>query len=147
MDKKEFLQKFRTALSGQVPAYIIEENVRYYDEYIETQKRQGKSEEEVLAELGNPRLLAKTVITTNKNAGKEQESTGSIYEKQQYEEHRKSGGFLKWFIGLPSWLRTIVTVFVLIGIFFLVAHIIGLVLPFILLIVIIVYIQRMFRRR
>ena len=37
MDKKEFLQKFRAALSGQVPAYIIEENVRYYDEYIETQ--------------------------------------------------------------------------------------------------------------
>jgi len=152
MNKQEFLKIFRTALSGQVPAYIIEENVRYYDEYIEMQIRQGKREQDVLSELGDPRLLAKTVITTNKSAETAQESTrqtyeGSGYEGQAYNASHKSGGFLEWFFKLPSWLRSILTVIVLVGVFFLLAKIVGLILPFVLLFAIVVYIVKMFKGR
>ena len=34
----------------------------YYEEYILTESHKGKTEAEVIAELGNPRLLAKSII-------------------------------------------------------------------------------------
>ena len=68
MSQNEFLSTMRSALSGKVPANIIEENIRYYEDYIGTQMRQGKTEAEVLDALGDPRLLARTIIEANKHA-------------------------------------------------------------------------------
>ncbi len=34
MDKNGFLEKLAMSLAGQVPRAVIEENIRYYDEYI-----------------------------------------------------------------------------------------------------------------
>ena len=33
MDKNGFLEKLAVSLAGQVPRAVIEENVRYYDDY------------------------------------------------------------------------------------------------------------------
>ena len=60
-EKEDFLRQIRISLSGKVSPEIIEESVRYYDDYIMMQVRKGQSEEEVLASLGDPRLLAKSI--------------------------------------------------------------------------------------
>ena len=65
MTKQEFLEKLRLALTGNVPGSVVSENLQYYEDYINTEIRKGKSEEEVLAALGDPRLIARTIITTN----------------------------------------------------------------------------------
>ena len=65
MSKQEFLDKLRAALSGNVPAKLVEENVAYYSDYINAQIRVGRSEESVLQSLGEPRLIAKSIITAN----------------------------------------------------------------------------------
>lgn len=65
MTKQEFLEKLRLALNGKVPGNIVTENLQYYEDYINTEVRKGKSEEEVLASLGDPRLIARTIVTAN----------------------------------------------------------------------------------
>ena len=69
MTKQEFLSQLRNALGSRVDSYIVNENVSYYEEYIATQVRAGKSEETVIEELGNPRLLARSIADANKRAG------------------------------------------------------------------------------
>lgn len=63
MNKIEFLDNLRAALSSELPANEIESNLQFYNEYITTNMSK-KSEEEILQELGDPRLIAKTLIET-----------------------------------------------------------------------------------
>lgn len=65
MNKQEFVNKLRMTLSGRVSAGQVEESVAYYEEYINTQVRMGRSESSVLSGLGDPRLIAKSIITAN----------------------------------------------------------------------------------
>ena len=67
MSKQEFIEKMRIALSGQIPAGLIEENLQYYEEYINSQIRLGQEESTVMQSLGDPRLIAKSIITANKD--------------------------------------------------------------------------------
>ncbi len=68
MRKEEFLQLLRQALMGDVPPGVLEENVRYYDSYITEEVRKGRTEEEVIAEIGDPRLIARTIEDTTEGA-------------------------------------------------------------------------------
>ena len=92
MTKQEFLEKLRLALNGKVPANVITENIRYYEDYINTEIRKGRSEEEVLAALGDPRLIARTIITTSAqadNAGAgEYREYGRTARSQEHERRR-----------------------------------------------------------
>lgn len=62
MNELEFIRLLKETLDGQVPPSVIRENVRYYEEYISEQKRNGRSVSEVLEELGDPRLIARTIV-------------------------------------------------------------------------------------
>lgn len=66
MSKEEFITELRESLYTEIPSIEIENNVRYYNEYIDDQIRSGKTMEEVMAELGDPRLIARTIIETSK---------------------------------------------------------------------------------
>ena len=63
MEKKEFLDILRESLAGNVPASEVEENIRYYKDYIENE---AESEEEALKQLGDPHLIARTIIDSFK---------------------------------------------------------------------------------
>ena len=62
MNKKEFLQALRGELINSVSGQIIEEQLRFYSEYIDTEVGKGRGEEEVVAELSAPNLLARSII-------------------------------------------------------------------------------------
>lgn len=64
MTKREFLEELKDALSEQLPQNEVAEHVSYYMNYIEEQKRSGSSEDEVLDMLGDPRLIARTILDT-----------------------------------------------------------------------------------
>ncbi len=89
MNKREFLDILRQALEGEVSPDIIEQNIRYYDEYISTHSSNG--EEAVLNELGNPRLIAKTIIESERFA-KEKGKTvyGQGYSGDRYYSNTES---------------------------------------------------------
>lgn len=81
MNKEEFIEKLQRALAGGLNSGLVAENVRYYQDYIDTEMRKGRGEEEVLAQLGDPRLLAKSIIEANKHAG-ENYGTNREYDEE-----------------------------------------------------------------
>ena len=62
MTKKEFLEQIEDDLAGEVPNSVVYDNKQYYSKYIDAELWKGREEKEIFEELGNPRLLAKTVI-------------------------------------------------------------------------------------
>ena len=65
MTKQEFLDKLRISLNGKIAAGEVEEHIRYYEDYINVELRKGSSEEDVMATLGDPRLIARTIVETS----------------------------------------------------------------------------------
>jgi len=59
-----FLDELIKNLKGNIPDSYVKSNVDYYREYILEEKRKGRSEKEILAQLGEPRLIAKNIIDT-----------------------------------------------------------------------------------
>lgn len=78
MTKTEFKDGLRTALTGELPDAEIENNIRFYDDYIRT-KSVGNNEEDIVGQLGEPRLIAKTIIDTY------QITHGPIYNGSKHE--------------------------------------------------------------
>lgn len=62
MTREQFLQDLRIALQGKIPQAQVNGQLRYYESYIIEESRKGRTEEQVIEELGNPRLIAKTII-------------------------------------------------------------------------------------
>ncbi len=58
MTRFEFTIKLRKALSGRVNHVIVNDNVAYYENYIDAEMKKGRKEKEILEELGDPRLIA-----------------------------------------------------------------------------------------
>ncbi len=77
MSKREFLEKLKAALMTRVSAQAVADNINYYEDYINTQVRMGKSEKEVVQTLGDPWILAKSI-------GDAAERQGSSERKEEY---------------------------------------------------------------
>lgn len=154
MDRNEFVSTLRAVLSGEVPASIVEDNVRYYDSYISQEIAGGKSEQEVLESLGDPRLIAKTIIDTN-GQQESREDYGSTYTQREAEkgfhaEFNDNGGVdLKYRrLNLNTWygrlLIFIIVIVVMTVIFTIVGGILSWLLPILLPVLLIVWLLRLF---
>jgi len=63
MSKDEFLLRLEEALGDEIPKQDIDGHIKYYREYLSSTS-DGKSEDDKVQELGDPRLIAKTIIAT-----------------------------------------------------------------------------------
>lgn len=90
MNRIEFMEKLQRALAGGLNSGQVTENVRYYQEYIDTEIRKGRSESEVLTALGDPRLLAKSIIEANKRAGRSG-GTNQNYDEEIADDNAAQG--------------------------------------------------------
>lgn len=141
MDRQEFLKVLRQTLAGEVSAETVNENLNYYNDYIVTEMRKGRSESEVLQSLGDPRLIAKTIIDTH-GTGNSQASY--VYDEPGTEEvyEERSGRMFR----LPGWamlLLVLIAAFVVVGA---VSSVVVSLLPIIIPVACIVYLVKMFRR-
>ena len=68
MSKNEFIQGLEAALSGNVPSETVRENLIYYRDYIRTELEKGRTEQDIMDELGDPRLIARTIMDTTPGA-------------------------------------------------------------------------------
>lgn len=150
MDRYEFINALRSALTGKVPGTTLEDNIRYYEDYIEMQVRQGKSEEEVLAALGDPRLLAKTIIEANKYAeGTERYAeSGGEYSYSDIENAAGGSGktFMEWYRELPNWVHTVMAILIAALVLFVVFTVLQALFPIIVFVTIGVLLYRLFRQ-
>ena len=85
MNRNEFLNKLKESLELSLDKEEINSQIDYYDKYISDEIKKGRTEKEVLDELGDPRLIAKTIKTVN---GKENVVNAN---DNNYEEKHNSG--------------------------------------------------------
>lgn len=83
MNRREYLNSLRAQLQGVLSQAEIEGHIRYYDEYISEEMAAGKTEEQVLEDLGSPILIAKTLTNA---AGREDYYDGSAERQEEQEE-------------------------------------------------------------
>ena len=62
MTKQEFTDALRSRLSEELDAAEVNSQVRYYEGYLDGEIARGKTEEEAVGVLGDPFLIAKTII-------------------------------------------------------------------------------------
>lgn len=157
MKKQEFMEKLRLALSGRVSAEIVTENIRYYEEYINIEVRKGRSEEEVLEQLGDPRLIARTIVQTHGSSGKgraadESGNTRVFSERNtgSYGEEPGEPGRKRFFnFRIPGWLIAIAMFIIFTAIFVLVLAVVfsvmSVILPVLLIILAVSFLVKLFR--
>lgn len=115
MDKEEFIAGLQHALAAGMPGGQVAEHVRYYREYIDSEIYKGRTEKEVLAQLGDPRLLARSIIDANKRAGAAYGSNREYDEEvagDAQEDDRYGGAGHVRRIRLPGWLTLLIIVVV-----------------------------------
>lgn len=130
MRKDEFLQILRRALNGDVPPGVIEENIRYYDNYITEEVRKGRSEEDVIQEIGDPRLIAKNIEDTTEGAGDDLYQESYSYEdagsQRTYEQQQTSGGRgTVHYFDLNKWYWKLLAAVIVFAVLYLVFAVVG----------------------
>lgn len=138
MGKQEFLDKLRLALNGRVSAETVSDTLTYYEDYISTEVRKGRSEEEVMALLGDPRLIARTIIETK---GGESPENSQEHER----EHERDGEVERHRRSVPGWVWLIVILVVVVMVLSVVFKIISALFPFILLFLGVTFLVKFFR--
>lgn len=144
MERQEFTDGLRRALAGKVEAEIIEDTIRYYEDYIDMQIRMGKSREEVMESLGKPALIAKSIVVAN-------QSGRDIYENADeiYEEEGAAGGtaprFSRSWLGekgirlimqMPRWLVVLLSAVVVLLVLSVVVSVLSFLAPVLLLLLV-----------
>ena len=109
MTKQEFLTDLQRALTNKINATEVNAHVNYYSEYIETEVRKGRKEEEVTSELGSPRLIAKSILSA---AAMDQKTDNHMEDAGTHETNTNS----KWIERLrelPGWLWVLIVIFIM----------------------------------
>lgn len=145
MSKTEFLEKLRLALSGRLNVREVTDNLSYYEDYINTQMRLGHTEEEVISALGDPRLIAKTIIGTSGG-----EQTGADAERNAVDTDREYWGDgtkrnLAKIFRIPPLVWLIVIILAVVLVLGVVFSLLSFLVPFILPIVVVLFLVKLFR--
>ncbi len=136
MRKEEFLQGLREALAGEVPTETVRENLQYYEDYIRTEQGRGRTEDEVMEELGSPRLIARTIIDTMPGAGdgsygSRETASESYAQNSRDESYQQSRGVRYYDLNKWYWklLGIVLAVLVIMVVLMIVGGILSLVIP------------------
>lgn len=113
MTKEEFLEGLKRALFSTGSQSLIEYNLDYYSSYIDGEIAKGRSMDEVMNELGDPRLIANSIKVAegysdvfvgledeviDGNAGDYKENSDfefntKGFDKDYEERHKENGAF------------------------------------------------------
>lgn len=150
MTKKDFLEKLKSALGNDLNSAKVQENIAYYNGYIDDEIRKGRSEAEVVEELGDPWAIARTISDSEEAQNGTQNH--SVYESDHTAEDRASGQRGKvHVINLNSKWKAALILLGILGIIFLLLAVIGGIIsflaPLLVPILIVVCIIRLIGRR
>lgn len=141
------MDRLQRALAGGVNSSQVAENVRYYQDYIDAEIRKGRSETDVLSGLGDPRLLAKSIIEANKRAGYIEGTNQNFDEERQEDSARESMGASGAAVRMPGWLIILIVTVVALIIIGLIFRMISFLAPVIIPVLIVVLIYNFIRSR
>ncbi len=124
MEKREFLDVLQQSLNGEVSSDVIEQNIRYYDQYISAQS--AEEEARAIEMLGDPRLIAKTVIETdraskqkgsNKANHNPSDNSGKYDSNKDYSSHNDRNHGRNIFFTNFTWKQKLTMILIMIVVF------------------------------
>ena len=139
MDKQEFLEQLRKSLSQANDYEFVNDNMAYYEDYLNTEIRKGSTAQEVLTKLGDPRLIAKSLLTTYE--AKQNGEGGSQHAQQEYSS---GDGFSKK--KMPQWLHKTLILLITVGVIALAFFMLNALAPVIIIGIVAYFIYKMMRR-
>lgn len=153
MTRQEFLAKLRQALESELDHRTVQENVDYYNSYIIEETAKGRPESDVIAELGDPWVIARSVIgMSGDGLGAQTAYETASGRGQENKSREKSGGYQGrgeegGFSAFGTWWKRLLLVLGIIGVFLLVIAVIGgifsLLMPILVPVLVIVLIIRL----
>ena len=164
MTKREFINILNDELKNSLDNDNLKKQLDYYDDYISTEVQNGKKEAEVLSELGDPRLIAKTIKQVNgDNMISDDTSYNDNYSKHNYNnshsntsnKNTNSNYYITNFGALGCIVFVLIILFIIIAILRLLGIVVfssiaagsGSFIGFIITLLIIYYLFNSFRRR
>ncbi|MCI8560803.1 MAG: DUF1700 domain-containing protein [Dorea sp.] len=153
MTKNEFLDRLKEALGNDLAAPKVQENVDYYNQYILDEVKGGRNERDVIDELGDPWVIARTIIDASEGMqGMGTDSSYAYESNGQGGSYERQGGYVKR-AGTSSrgWWKLIVLLLGIIGVLIAVVAVVGgilsLVAPILIPVLVVMVIIRSFSRR
>ncbi|MDO4523397.1 MAG: DUF1700 domain-containing protein [Eubacteriales bacterium] len=149
MNKREFLDTLRAQLTGSLSPTEIEGHLHYYNEYITEAVASGRTEQEVMDELGSPVFIARTLMDAAEVTADEQETTQAGYAQSDDDFVRqKHSGFRIFEIYPPvlKWVLPIALVLLLVLAISLLSSVVVLVTRFFVPIVLVILVIKLFQR-
>lgn len=146
MDRLEFLDKLQEALLQDLGPQAVQENVAYYNQYIADEINSGKSEREVVEGLGDPWMIARTIIDTQAGHGQGE----YVYEtpRESYRQEESTQRNLRVF-ALDTWWKKLLLILCVVGvvmiIFAVISGIVSLIAPILIPVLIIAIVLRLVR--
>ena len=83
MNRHEFLKQLEHALEAEMNPVKVREHVDYYRSYIAEEVKNGKSEKEVMDLLGDPWVIARSIIDSPLNETEDQYTYADYEEAEQ----------------------------------------------------------------
>jgi len=137
MTKDVFINDLRRTLAVSLSSSEIEEHAKYYNDYIAMEMSKGKSEEQILDELGDPRLIGKSILEAKGDSDKQSDAN----QKAKTVESK-----LRM---IPTWLTIILVVGVLVFIIVLLLRVFIQFLPVLLILIfaiaIVSFVRKLFK--
>lgn len=157
MSKKEFLDILYNQLSGQMPEGSVAAHVQYYRNYIEDEQQKGRTETDILNDLGDPRLIARTLLDTEVGAGNPQNGStySAIYNEadsdyNEYDSSDSARGHVKkhsFKLDLSTWYGKVAVILIAAVVLLLLVTILGILIPVVIVAGVIMYIISQFRKQ
>lgn len=145
MYRNKFLSSLREALEGNMSEQAVKENLQYYKTYIEDEVKKGRTEKEVVEELGDPWIIAKTLIESP--GGEQTYEEAEEDNVSRYEDRRQNVHILS----LDTWWKKAALILAIVGIIFgigtLLVGVVRIVLPILIPFLAIMFLIKFFHKK
>ncbi len=163
MTKQEFLDKLQESLENDLETQDVYENMRYYRSYIDDEISGGRSETDVLDELGDPWVIAQSAINMSENTLTPNPDDAYTYgggNSSREERYDRSGGYdrdggpyggnFKMY-QIDTWWKKLLVVLVIVAILCIIFAVVGGIMtvlgPILMPVLLILMVYRIFLRR
>lgn len=163
MGKREFLEILSGRLAEELPRELVIGHLQYYENYIEDEIRKGRNISDVMEELGDPVMIAHTIINTETGESFQgyaedveytelpKEESQPVYEEKEVEythlhteneeerqarEYERNADVQKKGFNTGCLIAAVAGILVLIGVLSLVGSLISILLPILLPIIV-----------
>jgi len=157
MKREDFIKGLEEALRGDVSPYLINENINFYNNYIIEEVKGGRTEQEVVDSLGDPWVIAKTIIQTSEGTAdyfvpEDEGRNIEYYSDNTREDYRGSRNphVKVHHFGLSTWKQRLAIVAVVVAVIAVIVvvlvGVLSLLAPILVPLIVIFILWRLFRR-